>query len=298
MTNIYWTLTICQALFWVPCVFSHILLTAILGGATTIIPFYRWRNSPPPAEIIGGKTKVHPCTAWFQSTEPILSATCPLSTREQPSYLTVQLSWTGISAPYCVFYMVGFWHLLLISLTIDWCKSYWEEQPHFWSGPIICSVRSCWETLRHPTLLLFILHRPQTVMFFFFWLITQSCDYSSFALVPSPGRELAEEGWPLQPAPCGSSMMAALCGVLGLVSNVSSRCCVQDSLYTQFCPSPAFVLRSAVPVISTLWWSESRWHLPHFPRKRNFLPQVWAEEAILYWNLWGIIINYSMSPHK
>lgn len=298
MTNIYWTLTICQTLFWVLCVFSHILLTAILGGATTIIPFYRWRNSPPPAEIIGGKQRFTPALPDSSAQSPSSQPPAHPPHESNLNILLYSYLGQGISAPYCVFYMVGFWHLLLISLTTDWGKSYWEEQPHFWSGPIICSVRSCWETLRHPTRWLFILHCPQTVMFFFFWLITQSCDYSSFALVPSPGRELAEEGWPLQPASCGSSRMAALCGVLGLVSNVSSPCCIRDSLYTQFCPSRAFVLQSAVPVISTLWWSESRWRLPHFPRKRNFLPQVWAEEAILYWNLWGIIINYSVSPHK
>lgn len=39
--------------------------------------------------------------------------------------------------------------------------------------------------------------------------------------------------------------MAVPWGELGLLSSVSTLCCGRDSLYTQFCPSWAFVLQSA-----------------------------------------------------
>ena len=58
--------------------------------------------------------------------------------------------------------------------------------------------------------------------------------------------------------------------------------CVTDSVYPQLCPSWPYS-PAAVPVVSVLWWSDSRSCLPLFSRKRNFLMGVlsWSSSSCI-----------------
>ena len=214
-------------------------------------------------------------------SDSILSAPHPPCRWEQPWYFPIWLSWMWISAPHCAVYTIGFWHLLLVLRLQNWGGFTENSLSLAWA--IICSVRSCWGTLEHPTLFLFLLAPASDgyVLFILTHLLSKH-NYSAFAGVPRPRQGLskvADLSRVCHPRTLGGCVVLERSVLLALWT----LCAVSLTLSTLNSALPDLILRPAVPVISVLWWSESRSCLPLFSRKKNFLMGVlsWSSSSCI-----------------
>lgn len=187
-----------------------------------------------------------------------------------------------IYAPHCAVYTVGFWHLLLVLRLQNW-GGFTEESNFSLAWATICSVRSCWGTLECPTLFLFLL-APASDGYALFILthLLSKHNYSAFAGAPRPRQGLSTVAdlsgmcHPRTPSGCVVLERSVLLALWAL-------CAVSLTLSTLNSALPDLILRPAVPVVSVLWWSDSRSCLPLFSRKRNFLMGVlsWSSSSCI-----------------
>lgn len=168
------------------------------------------------------------------------------------------------------------------SQTAELGRLHWGEQLQSGLGHyLFCQVLL--RTLECPTLFLFLLAPASDgyVLFILTHLLSKH-NYSAFAGVPRPRQGLstvADLSGMCHPRTPGGCVVLERSVLLALWT----LCAVSLTLSTLNSALPDLILRPAVPVISVLWWSDSRSCLPLFSRKRNFLMGVlsWSSSSCI-----------------